>query len=259
MERKEFCTKYNLTENQFLGIDEITGSLDLDSVTSLPDGFNPTVGGSLDLDSVTTLPDGFNPTVGGSLYLQSVTTLPDGFNPTVGGSLNLLSVTSLPDGFNPTVGDSLDLRSGLKSNYTKYNNELLLWQDGKYISADYTITEVISKKGNLYTGKKIGNDKIFYLYSDGKYHAHGDTPEKAKEDYRFKKIAEKLKKEPIKEDTIITIQYYRIITGACESGVKMWMQENGITKTEYKASELLPLLKKTNAYGLSRFLELITF
>jgi hypothetical protein len=89
----------------------VGGSLYLSSVTSLPEGFNPTVGGSLDLSSVTSLPEVFNPTVGGDLYLRSVTSLPEGFNPTVGGSLYLRSVTSLPEGFNPTVGGSLDLSS----------------------------------------------------------------------------------------------------------------------------------------------------
>ncbi len=44
---ENFCKKYNLTENQFLGIEPISGSLDLSSLTSIPEGFNPTVGSSL--------------------------------------------------------------------------------------------------------------------------------------------------------------------------------------------------------------------
>ena len=76
----EFLKKYNLTENQFLGKEEISGSLNLDSLTSIPEGFNPTVGYSLYLDSLTSIPEGFNPTVGGSLYLRSLTSIPEGFN-----------------------------------------------------------------------------------------------------------------------------------------------------------------------------------
>jgi hypothetical protein len=106
-----FCERHEITEDQFYGRQEISGYLYLGSVTSLPDGFNPTVGGDLYLGSVTSLPDGFNPTVGGSLDLGSVTQIPDGFNPTVGGSLYLGSVTQIPDGFNPTVGGSLYLGS----------------------------------------------------------------------------------------------------------------------------------------------------
>jgi hypothetical protein len=108
---KEFCEKYGITKEQFLGIDPIERSLYLRSVTELPAGFNPTVGGGLYLNTVTELPAGFNPTVTVDLDLRSVTELPAGFNPTVGGYLDLRSVTELPAGFNPTVGGYLDLDS----------------------------------------------------------------------------------------------------------------------------------------------------
>lgn len=52
MTRKEFCKRFGLTEDQFLGKEHVGGYLDLNSVTSLPDGFAPTVGGSLYLHSV---------------------------------------------------------------------------------------------------------------------------------------------------------------------------------------------------------------
>ncbi len=244
----------------------VGGDLYLRSVTSIPQGFNPTVGGDLDLGSVTSIPQGFNPTVGGDLYLGSVTSIPQGFNPTVGGDLYLRSVTSIPQGFNPTVGGQVIVKSGLivkskkpKGKIDTPKNNLLVWQEGKYVKADGIFTEVINKKGNIYKVKKVHSQKEFYLVTDGKTHAHGDTLQKAKEDFRFKLMSEKLKNEPIKKDTIITINYYRLITGACEMGVKNWMQQNKIKKESYKASELLPLLEKTNAYGLDRFKKLITF
>ena len=43
------------------------GYLDLRKVTSLPDGFNPTVSGDLDLSSLKVIPEGFNPTIEGEL------------------------------------------------------------------------------------------------------------------------------------------------------------------------------------------------
>ena len=72
-------------------------------------------------------------------------------------------------------------------------------------------------------------------------------------------MAEKLKHEPIKADTIIDIKYYRLITGACQAGVEMFISENKLKKTKYKASELLPILEKNNAYGLSKFKEMVAF
>lgn len=44
---KVFCKGYYLTEAQATGKEKICGSLDLSSVTSIPEGFNPTVGGWL--------------------------------------------------------------------------------------------------------------------------------------------------------------------------------------------------------------------
>ena len=111
MTKDELKKQYNLTEEQFLGTQEIGGHLNLSSLTSIPEGFNPTVGGYLDLDSLTSIPEGFNPTVGGNLYLESVTSIPKGFNPTVGEDLDLRNLTSIPKGFNPTVGGTLYLNN----------------------------------------------------------------------------------------------------------------------------------------------------
>jgi len=75
---------------------------------------------------------------------------------------------------------------------------------------------------------------------------------------QFKIVSEKLKNEPIKEDTIITIQYYRLVTGACEIGAKSFQEQHGL-KNEYTAKDLLPILEKNNAYGIERFKKLLTF
>ena len=184
----------------------------------------------------------------------------------VGGDLYLGSLTSIPEGFNPTVGGDLYLGNGWQESKNKpkgkiktSKNKLLFWQDGKYVSADRILTEVVSKKGNVYKVKKLHSPKEFYLVTNGEVHAHGETLEKAKEDFRFKITSEKLKSDPIKADTMITINYYRLITGACEMGVKSWMQQNNLTGEKYKASELLPILEKTNAFGLEKFKSLIAF
>lgn len=47
MTLKDFCKKYGLTEDQATGKEHIGGGLYLRSVTSIPEGFNPTVGGGL--------------------------------------------------------------------------------------------------------------------------------------------------------------------------------------------------------------------
>ena len=47
MLKEKLCKKCGLTEDQFYGREKIEGSLDLRGLTSIPEGFNPTVGGYL--------------------------------------------------------------------------------------------------------------------------------------------------------------------------------------------------------------------
>ena len=164
-----------------------------------------------------------------------------------------------------------DLRYGLNTKSKKPKkqilpNRLLFWKDGKYVCADGMLTEVVSKKGNIYKVKKLHSDKEFYLVTNGEINAHGETLQQAKDDFRFKLIADKLKTEPITADTIITKQYYRVVTGACEFGVQSFIDSNfsGEEKKKVetkgiKAKDLLPILKKNNAYGFDKFNSLVNF
>ncbi len=224
-EQKDFCERHKITEAQFFGNEKILGYLDLSSLTSIPKGFNPTVGGYLYLRSLTSIPKGFNPTVGGYLYLSS----------------------------------------GLKAEFVKMQNvakfrNTLSWKKGKFIKVDGILCEVLIKRGNVYKIKIAGKRVESYLVTNGSDKwSHGPTLKKAQEDLHFKVISEQLKKDPIKKETVLTMQYYRIITGACEQGCKNWMQQNNIPDAPIKAVDLLPLLEKTNAYGLSQFKKLVQF
>ena len=131
----------------------------------------------------------------------------------------------------------------------------------------FVIESTTTKLGiNIYTGYNllsitngiIKKEHCFVAEKDG-FFAHGETVKKAIQDVQFKAIAEKLKNEPIKADTVISVQYYRTVTGACEMGCKSWMNQNGISVEEMTAAELLPLLKKTSAYGYEKIKSLITF
>ena len=260
----EFCEKTRITIDQFYGKVTVGGSLSLNRLTSIPEGFNPTVGWYLDLSSLTSIPKGFNPTVGGSLDLGSLTSIPKGFNPTVGGSLYLGSLTSIPKGFNPTVGGDLSLGSGLKSNYKRLpNGYLFSWQNGKYILADEIFTEVISHRGNVYHVRKIASKEIIYLITDGNGNwSHGDTLKEAKSDLMFK-ISNRTKDDYTNlkltdllsfEDAIIC---YRVITGACSFGTKEFITNRlKDKKKKYTISEIIKVT--TGEYGNKTFVEFFT-
>lgn len=275
-EIKDFCKNNRITEKQFWGLERIEGDLDLHSLTSLPKFFNPNIGGTLDLSGATYLPEGFKINVGGSLYLHSLTSLPKGFSanvggslyldrvkslpedfsPVVGGGLDLRSLTSLPAGFSPVVGGSLFLKNGRIERINSKTKKIIEFSNGKYIKCDGIFTEVISKKKNIYKVKQINQEKEFFLIVDGEFSAHGDTLKEAKKDLEFKILQDKMKKEPIYPDTVISVDRYRAITGACTHGVQMWLQENKITEKEMKAKDLFPLLQETNAYGFDSFSKL---
>jgi len=56
------------------------GSLNLGSLTSIPEGVTLSAGGGLYLSSLTSIPEGVNLSAGGGLYLGSLTAIPEGVN-----------------------------------------------------------------------------------------------------------------------------------------------------------------------------------
>jgi hypothetical protein len=301
-EIKNFCEKHRITENQFFGKEIINGSLDLLSLTEIPEGFNPTVGRNLDLESLKEIPKGFNPTVGWNLYLNSLTEIPEGFNPTVGRNLDLESLTEIPKGFNPTVGWNLYLNSlteipegfnptvGItlylnslteipkgfnptvggdlflnslkqipegfnRSDYEDKNISLFEWDN--HIKCDNRFSEVISKKGNVWKLKDICKDKIYYLVTDGNgNYAHGDTIKEAKDDLIYKisnRDVSQYQNIDLNKKFSFTecITMYRSITGSCSTGVRNFIETNGIKKQSYSVNDIIGITK--NNYGNESF------
>jgi hypothetical protein len=238
-------------------------SLKLRSVTSIPEGFNPTVGGFLNLHSLTSIPEGFNPTVGGSLYLDSLTSIPEGFNPTVGGYLYLSSLTSIPEGFNPTVGGHL--YSQIDIPFTKLDtSKPIYWEsnDKKYIKVDGIFSEVINERDNIIKTRNIGSNKDTYIVTDGEKYAHGDSIKSAQESLIFKitdrdssEFKELNPNEPQPISTLI--QAYRTITGACEFGVRDFIQRKNLEMNEkYPINHIIEITK--SEYGHQQFKEFFT-
>jgi len=102
--------------------------------------------------------------------------------------------------------------------------------------------------------------KECFVAAKENFTAHGETVKQAIGDLQFKIVAEQIKKNPIYPDTKITVMYYRTVTGACELGVKEWMNANNLNDTqEITAAELLPILEKSGAWGVDIFKSLVTF
>ena len=215
---KEFCKKHGITENQFKGIEKIEGSL----------------------------------------YLSSLTSIPKGFNPTVGGWLYLRSLTSIPKGFNPTVGGSLDLSSHLKANYIKIKENSIFENNNKtFIYADNILAEVIKSKGSVYHIVICGKTKETFLVTDGKNFSHGETLQEAKEDLLYK-ITDRKKDDYKNHtlETVLSfeesVKCYRTITGACSQGTKNFVTSVLSEKKEkYTIQDIINLTK--GQYGAESF------
>ncbi len=237
----DFCKMAGITKDQFYGKEEISGSLDLRSLTSIPEGFNPTVGGSLDLESLTSIPEGFNPTVGGYLDLRSLTSIPEGFNPTVGGSLYLESLTSIPD----------HLRN------PKRPTEPLTWQNGKFVLIDGILSEVINHRGGVWRTKRIHSSDVEYIVTDGTRYSHGATLQEAKEDLAYKIVdhnSDRFKGVDIDLPMTFSeaVECYRVITGACAAGVRGFVKSIG-HDTSHGATIRQMIEMTKGQYGASTF------
>jgi protein tyrosine/serine phosphatase len=255
-------------DKDFLKGTTINGSLYLSSLQNADKDFlkGTPINGSLDLSSLQNADKDFlkGTTINGFLYLGSLQNTDKDFlkGTTINGSLDLSSLQNADKDFlkGTTINGILYLGSLQNADKVRSNpKQLKEGYDAKrgYCFYDGVLSKVKSVKD--VKGYTVFTLAYGFLVKKGKYTAHGNTVKKSIQDLEFKIVSEKLKKSPIKKDTVITIQYYRLITGACELGVKQWMSNNKMIKESYKASELLPILEKTNAYGLDKFKSLITF
>ena len=87
----------------------------------------------------------------------------------------------------------------------------------------------------------------YCIESDGTY-SHGRTIKEAKESLLYKiKDRDKSKYSTWTMDTKITkrqaIESYRVITGACELGVRRFVNQHGKLKAKYTVSEVIKITK----------------
>jgi len=193
-------------------------------------------------------------TINGSLYLESLTSVDKDFlkNTTINGSLDLESLTSVDKDF---------LKNNIKLLKKGYNKKL------KYCFFDGILSKVLSVHNR--NGYTIYKTPFEFIVEKNGYTSHGKTIKKAISDLEFKQASEKLKKEPITEDTLFTVKYYRLLTGACDAGCRNWLENNNIPfkvvdedtveLNPIKAKDLLSILEKSKPYGFEKFKALITF
>ena len=140
--------------------------------------------------------------------------------------------------------------------------QLLRWEykGREYIKVDGIFSRVISHKGKVWRTQQIGSKKVQYLVTDGEgRYSHGDTLQQAKADLVYK-ISER-NTEKYKDMTLDTrltfaeaVEFYRVITGACEAGTREFVQSLGESvKKHYTIAEMIEVTK--GQYGNDTFRE----
>jgi hypothetical protein len=265
-----FCKKHDLTREQATGkqkipgdftcdtlpkgcVLDVEGNMDLRALTTLNKGVSLTSGGDMDLRALTTIHEGVSLTSGGYMDLTSVTTLPKGVSLTSGGNMYLPSVTTLNKGVSLTSGRSLYCPLDIQAEKLVGP---VIWPGEKYVCADGILMEVVSHKGKVWKGYRVGTKDLLYLVVNGASCSHGKTLKEARESLVFKasqrdvsefKSLQLSSKLEFKD----AIACYRSITGACATGVQMFAKELGLKHKAYTVREIIKLTE--GRYGHDQF------
>ena len=123
--------------------------------------------------------------------------------------------------------------------------------------ADGILARIVSKRGPVSRVVICGRTEISYLVTDGEAWSHGKNLAEARDGLLYK-IGERDTSEfkAWKLDQVVTkrdaIRAYRTITGACEGGVRAWM-ETRKTPESVSVGGIIELTK--GAYGAEAFAE----
>ena len=122
-------------------------------------------------------------------------------------------------------------------------------KNGKlHIIVDGILFEVIKKRGNIYKVRNYGDDFLSYIVTSGDVSAHGKTIKEARKSLKYKTSDRDTSKyNSLTLDTELTleecIKMYRTITGACEYGVRSFVESQDNVKDKYLVSEVVELTK----------------
>jgi hypothetical protein len=193
------------------GYVSVYGTAKLDAPVLTTVGGYVCVHGTAKLDALTTV--GGDVSVYGTAKLDALTT--------VGGYVSVYGTAKL---------DAPRLKTKNDSTAAQRCKAILMaaFAAAGFSFADGILARMVSTRGNVSRVIIIGKTKISYLVTYGEVYSHGDTLKQARDGLLYKIRSRdttefkawKLSKKITKRDAI---RAYRTITGACESGVRQWM------------------------------------
>jgi len=212
-------------------------------------------------------------TVGGYVYARENAKVSLPVCTTVGGYVDARAGAKLSLPVCTTVGGSVDAREGAKLSLpvcvkkdfpgAGQQCQMILqaaFLDGGFSFADGVLAKIVATRGNVSRVIICGKVAISYHVSDGENYSHGATLAEARDGLLYKIgsrdttefKAWKLDQEISRRDGI---RAYRAITGACEGGVRQWMQSHQVPDKLTVASAIK---LTTGAYGSQGFAKFFT-
>ncbi|MBU1067718.1 hypothetical protein KKE60_08005 [Patescibacteria group bacterium] len=254
------------------------GYVGLPSLTSLPEGTTFENEGGVYLPSLTSLSEGTKFKNKGKVYLSSLTSLPEGTKFKNEGHVGLPSLTSLSAGTTFENESEVYLRTFQNAEVQAIYDSLFSTQkkrihvqegiikiDGKSYQAKMidNIPMIFKKrKGNVIIGNVLKQDmtigeKIYIIEDNGVY-AHGKTIEEARESFVYKlSDRDTSAYDDMTLETTLSfadaVKMYRTITGACEFGVRHFVDENNVDKKDRTIKEIIETTK--GQYGNDKLAE----
>ncbi len=124
-----------------------------------------------------------------------------------------------------------------------------------YSFADGILAKIVSRRGNVWRVVVCGKKEISYVVSNGYAYSHGKTLKEARDGLMYKiSSRDKSKFKTWTLDRVVSkaeaIEAYRVITGACEAGVRQWMEHHK-TPDRITVKGIIELTKDT--YGDKEF------
>ena len=192
-------------------------------------------GGYVSLPSLTSLPEGIVFRNGGYVYLPSLTSLPEGVEFRNGGYVSLPKLSSLPEGVE-FRNEAYVYLSSLTKETQPYRGKTIRLRtvDGytMLIERERQVGDYLVSRARYFGGGDLDELEPCFVASNGEYHAHGKTAGEAIRDVRFKVLqattdVDELVSE-IKDRDRITFEEFRLLTGACDEGLRHGLQQAGI-------------------------------
>jgi hypothetical protein len=199
----------------------------------------------------------------GSVDLRSLTTLPEGVSFSSSGYVDLRSLTTLPEGVSFSNSGSVDLRSLESELQTYRDRQYRFRHIDGYtmlIESEKQRGDVTISRARYFGGGEISALVQCFVASEGGKHAHGATVEEALRDLRFKIAAEDFDPEDTIAEIVRTGEVgrhqFRLLTGACDEGLRAGLVEAGLPGDADKLPLDVAIAAAHGSYG-ERFKQLV--